>query len=1251
MARTISIRFGQGQGLEESADAYGTGLSELQNAELDLDDVVRKRDGALSVPLTRLDSILGVTAVQNPVGLWHRDRELCVENGERLYARRTCATEPVASVGAFVSRGPWTRGTMREIVGPQETADITSCVRLETSDGECALDAWVVNGVGLKYRISGAGIEEEAVLDADGVQVKGGMVSTSGQQGILAWHTSNPADTIRFAGWTPGSSGILPPSTVFNNVVPGDVDKQWDMYAEAELSGGFAVWAALTGTNQISVRARKSSTGAMSAILNLVPGLVSTVRHGCAIWVDPLAIGPDLYNVWVAASFESGSPRYVVAKLTYNVAANALALVSGPIANTAAMSIAARPIAVCASWQNSATVAHVAFGTSTIVLRNMTLGVGDVSVRSLPETAIVTGFRSMPAEDGKPWRNVIVLADLTDELLSSALFLVDPFLAGDGSLSGQTTGEIYARSWVAQCRTTLGNLVGLFSLVRSGDSLIYADSGRRTANGGILEQSCVSRWTLSTEPQRPALVGDYAVQAFGGYARLYDSAQTCEHDWHAAPVFSLSGIAGGALTSGALYTVAVSWRWTDATGRQHDGEPTIGTIVLAAGQGTIRVTLDILRWTERPGVVAAIWLSEPNRDVLYLHSAPFCAIDQITTTIATFATNLTTIADTSAEQLASDAVGGGPASITDFCAYGGGRLWGPSSRRENVIQHSTLPAEGLSPRWDVDALVEIPQRARAVLELEGRVVALGETVLTTFEGDGPSNVGAGAFFQRNVPARIGALRQHGAAVAPIGLLYASTRGPRLLDRGFVVRNVGARVSRVYEIEGETVRAAVYDPRRGTAVLLNEGSRAALLLHDDSARWGGEARGDVVDVACSQHGELAWLRSADVLVAEQVATYSPILSWLHASGGVVPAHLYAPRRMADYITGDALVAEGVPTPSIVAVTGAPGILGNRMMDTQNVQDQALRASDATIGNVLTSLAGAAFVRLDGTNSGGVCGKQNGVNEGWNVIHDVALGFIAQVADDAGVFVNVPLTLASSVVGEWRALVWVIDLATGELRFASDVEAGAPGALPPGIIEAVGIPLRIGDARLAPSTLRSLAGDTGGVALWRPADPASLDPLVLAQQLKTAWDSAAGIPTTRGVLDGPDSVQFALATPMFRVDDVTTHAGFRIVEAHLIGEYEGDHDLECELYRDYDEDAPVATYRVSALQVALNQYAGLPYAYRVPVGGLDSFRAAMLRVTDGAGGETASMRLARIDVAVEPAGGQQLEADVALDMGEA
>jgi hypothetical protein len=327
-----------------------------------------------------------------------------------------------------------------------------------------------------------------------------------------------------------------------------------------------------------------------------------------------------------------------------------------------------------------------------------------------------------------------------------------------------------------------------------------------------------------------------------------------------------------------------------------------------------------------------------------------------------------------------------------------------------------------------------------------------------------------------------------------------------------------------------------------------------------------------------------------------------------------------------------------------VTGAPGIFGNRAFDFAAIGGQAMRATDVTIGNMATSLVAVAVVRFDAGGNGGVFGRQNGTSEGWNVLLVAGVPTL-QVGDVGGVQVNVPLTALSAALGVWRVFVVHLDVVARIAHFASDLEAGVSVAFPPGVVTGNVVPLRMGDSRLPPSVFNAFDGQFGGLALYRPTG--AVAPLVLAAQVKTGWDSATGIPGTRGSLDGDAGVELSWMTPWIRPSDTASHLGFRILDAHFAGEYEGDHALVCELYADYDETTPVATFRVTELRVALNKYNGLQYLYRVPVGGDGSYRAVRLRFRDE-GREVASFRAARLDVTIEITSGAQIERDTELDM---
>jgi hypothetical protein len=1252
------IRFGQAQGLEIAGDLYSEGHARLENAELDIENVIRKRDGGDAVPLTRD----GGEDLEGAVEIFYRGRELALADGERLYAMRTCAMEPAATVGSFAERGAWSRGTLSESVGAQETISlvtVAAAVRLEQphldpDEPPCALEAWSTNalGLGVRARNLGAGLEDSFNVDLSGRDVKGGMIGVDPTEarGMLTWQTSSPADTIRYAGWDPGQQALLPLSSALANVMVGDAVKRWDFAAAADLSGGFCVWCAITTTTNLAIRGRRTSDqfGApgLTGTLNVNLGAASTARRAAAISIAPTPVTPNVYRITVgAAMLVGGVEVYQVVAVHYDIAANTLTVVAGPQQNTTALAGGQiTGLAVAQSPVNPTSEVHVLLETSVpaVEVRALTFGGGDSRLRTNHRLGLVTQFRSVPSTL-RLHRNLVVLAELSDGLLANGYFLCEPFRP-PGAFSGALPYEVLGRAWVGQARISRGAVEGVNSLVGVGDTLIWAAEGRTDPGETAVRQVVQARWELQRTPMPPAVIDGYVIQAMGGFARFYDGAVTAEQCWHTLPVIVVTGQAGGSLTAGARYTAAVQLFWTDATGREHRSAFTVVSVVLAAGQGTVRVVVNTVQITERFGLKALVFLSDANLSVLYRQNAVAIGADQ--TTAATVTVNMTTV-DTSTEQLLADQLGGDQASITGFCAVAGGRLWGPSSKRGNVIQFSTFAVEGFVPRWDVDALVELPEVATSIRELEGRIVALGRTRITALLGDGPDNAGNGEdYATKDVPTGLGA-RGHAATVpCSLGLVFDTGAGVHLLDRGFVVQHVGAPVAREYEVEGEYVRSAAFDADRGLVVLLGEQRRECLVFAADTLRWGRELRGDgVVCVAVDSLGHAAWLRQFDVLVERRLETYSPILSWLYASGGIVPAHLYAPRRMADFITGDALTIE--TTPQIQALVGAPGILGNRMLTTANLNGEALRATSTSIGSIAgQSLAGAAFVRLTSTAAGSVVGKQNGLLEGWCVLHENSPLYRLNLSNSAGVFANADLTALSSAIDVWRVLVWVIDLASGNIRIASDLENGSVAAIPGGLIEAAAIPLRIGDARLPASTVRSLNGDTGGVVLWRPAAPAALDVFALAQQLKLAWDAATGIPATRDAVDGEAAVPLTWSTGWLRVpsESGVSHVGMTAQQAHLAGEYEGDHELVFRVYRDYAA-SPSKVLRVSELRVAQNRYAGRQYLYRVPLGALGTSRAVLVEVEDG-GREVASYRTSRMDLQFDPMGEEHHEVDAEL-----
>ena len=1250
MATNYPIRFGVGEGLEASADPLQTGLSSLVNASLDLGNVVRKRDGALSFSLTR-EAGANLT---NPVGLWFRGRELAVENGERLYALRTCAREPSATVGNFIDRGRWTRGTLRETVGAQvvqlTAQELRSAVRLEVAQGDrhyCAVEAWATaGGVGVLARNLGDGVEDGPfqVEAAPATAVRGGMVTAT--SGLLTWQNG---DNIRAALWTAGNQALAPAFTAIN-FPGGDATKAFGFTSEPTLSGGFALWALQTNTTQVVIRARRSSDGALSAQHTVTTGLTTIARDGTSIWYQPTPIGNDLYRVVVGWANRIAGPnaRYGFAILSYNVATNTLATIVGPT-NIASGVQQITGFAVCGSPDAPANTARFAVEQGDTKISSVVAGGAETVVATLFGTSVVTEFRAM-SSSLKTHRNAIVLLNEAGAVDSSAYMLCDPFPLGDAAAADQPSGEVFARSWLDGTRGQRSNIFGVMSLVQYGDVLLWADPARSPTSSSARDQVAISRFTLQRTPSRPAVIGGLAVAAFAGYARGYDSVRTFEQDFHQPPNIAVAGAAGGSLDANSRYTVAVRFEWTDALGRVHRSAPTIRSVVLAVGQQTVAVTINTLQWTERPNVLAVTYATEGNGTVLYRQGEVQVGLDQTTT--STVVVNITSENYVGNEELVRDELGGEQAAITDFCSVALGRLWSSSCKRPGVVVYSTLPVEGLAPGWVVDFLLELEQEPVTVQELEGRAIALQATRISWLEGD-VDNLGNGGFQVRDIPAALGAQSHQAATRTPLGVIYESGRGPRLLSRGNDTIAIGDRVGRLYEIEGERVRSAAYDPQRGAVVLVGETSQNAVVMNDDTQRWGTEDRAPTLDVAVSELGHMAYLRVFDVLLEAERATYSPLLAWLHASGGVTPETFYAGRRFRDFVTKDVLAIEGPQERT--SVTGAPGIFGGLAFNFDGTPSQALRASDGALGGIDTDLVVVAVLRLrDNVGDLSVCGRQNQVaglpREGWTLRLTGGV-FTAQVGNTTGTQATTALAAPSSALGAWRVLVMHVNRNANLLHLASDLAAAPSVALPAGVLSSSAVPLRLG----ASSPIYDpFDGELAAAVLFRPTD--AVAPLALAQAVKAAFDSGVPEAAARLCVDdnavGGQGIRMSVGSPWVRLQaaDGLTHLGFRVSEALLSGAYEGDHEINVRLFADFDQEAPVLTFQRSELDVALARYAGLRYVYRLPMNGGDRTFMALLAEFDDGGFETSSVRLSRLDFQLVPSGSIPLEADALLDLRE-
>jgi uncharacterized protein YmfQ (DUF2313 family) len=222
----------------------------------------------------------------------------------------------------------------------------------------------------------------------------------------------------------------------------------------------------------------------------------------------------------------------------------------------------------------------------------------------------------------------------------------------------------------------------------------------------------------------------------------------------------------------------------------------------------------------------------------------------------------------------------------------------------------------------------------------------------------------------------------------------------------------------------------------------------------------------------------------------------------AAVGHAPTLLFLGHE-ANLITNEYVTASGTATAS--TPTGVSEAFGTDAYDFDGSGGATWTCDDDSLAGVPTAESRAYFVILRARTLAAVaaiCGKQDGVSEGFNFVFDHTIGFRLTWKTELSAVVNMDLTATSSTANQWRCLCGVFDRVNNEVRFASDLEAETPVSLPAERIQASGVPLRIGDSRTPPSTLQSPNAEIGLIAEVQ-GDVSGIDPQTVAAALLAAF----------------------------------------------------------------------------------------------------------------------------------------------------
>ncbi len=386
----------------------------------------------------------------------------------------------------------------------------------------------------------------------------------------------------------------------------------------------------------------------------------------------------------------------------------------------------------------------------------------------------------------------------------------------------------------------------------------------------------------SNEARRVAQIGR-TLYVSGAEVMQYDGARLVEVGFPIYPwSFALAEAASGSIADNALFATKVTWRYDNAQGeRERSTTATTGEITIAAQPAGITYTILPLHVTHKtsPAVAVEVWRTQkaPLADSPFFLSTNIDSGD--TSGSNCFVTNAPTSASISyTDELADAAIAdmeahpenGGtlpplaPPGATLIVANDQRVFLGGVSGDPHRIWYSMLRQEGQIAAFSPALVVDIPRVGGAITALAflgGTLIVFRETAIYALEGSGFENfIGVGANYgpARTLSTDCGAVSQEAVAETADGIIFKSSKGWYLLNRGGGVEYIGSPIS---DHDDEDVYAVTVLTGQHQIRVLTEDR--ILVLDTVAKQWGAWTVADGVHAVMWQ-GQHCYLTTSQVM---------------------------------------------------------------------------------------------------------------------------------------------------------------------------------------------------------------------------------------------------------------------------------------------------------------------------------------------------------------------------------------------------
>lgn len=347
---------------------------------------------------------------------------------------------------------------------------------------------------------------------------------------------------------------------------------------------------------------------------------------------------------------------------------------------------------------------------------------------------------------------------------------------------------------------------GQFLLSTQVKSIIFQseDSSGATASSTF----GISRNTINFEPtlnyQDSGLGQNLYIT--GGVLKNYDGASVTEDNFFLFPEGLTAGTnsaSGGSMSDGVYQYVAV-YSWFDNRGQLHRSAGSIPLSVTTAAGGssqTQQVVIPTLRLTQKSNVMLELYRTENAGQIFYLlqsYSSP--TFNDKTADTVTYTDGATDVSllDNPTLYTTGGILDNDPAPNASIIVNWKNRLVLAGLEDQEQIAYSKIYSPGQPAQFSDFLRTNISNQGGPVTALgvlDDKLIIFKKSLIFLFTGNGPNNAGEQSDFGEPeiISSDAGCSDPASVVITPVGIMFKSSKGIYLLNRGLNVTYIGASV--------------------------------------------------------------------------------------------------------------------------------------------------------------------------------------------------------------------------------------------------------------------------------------------------------------------------------------------------------------------------------------------------------------------------------------------------------------------------